>query len=79
MNTPPHTACLGVARPPEAERVARCASCAYYTRVTISAGLCEPPTDRGGEPFAVQCRPHFIACHLFKAKPTPKKNEHTPA
>lgn len=57
----------------------RCASCAYYTRVTISAGLCEPPTDRGGEPFAVQCRPHFIACHLFKAKPTPKKNEHTPA
>ena len=49
----------------------RCATCAYYTPVTLSNGLCQPPTEHGGEPFAIQCRPHFIACHLFK--PTNKK------
>ena len=60
------TLSLGVAPPPEAERVARCATCAYYTPVTLSSGLCSPPPEHGGEPFAVQCRPHFIACHLYR-------------
>lgn len=51
----------------------RCASCAWYSPVTLSAGLCQPPPSRGGEPFAVACRPHFIACHMFKRKPTQEK------
>lgn len=72
-NEPHPTLSLGVAPPPEAERVARCATCAYYTPVTLSSGLCSPPPEHGGEPFAVQCRPHFIHCHMFKRKTTPEK------
>lgn len=73
MNTPP---------PP------RCATCAYYTPVTLSNGLCQPPAERGGlprrskhgarrdaetgEPFAIQCSPHFIACHIYRKNLTTK-------
>ena len=48
----------------------RCATCAYYTPVTLSSGLCSPPPEHGGEPFAVQCRPHFIHCHLYRKNRT---------
>lgn len=50
----------------------RCATCVYYTALTISTGLCAPPICRGGEPLPVECRPNFAACHLYKKAPAQK-------
>lgn len=68
MNTPPHTPCLGVARPPEAERVARCANCAHYTPTFTTHGTCRR-IPLGHTPLFLPCLPHAPACPLFKRKP----------
>lgn len=55
-------------RPISQPTSATCATCAYYTPAYPHIGLCQPPTDRGGEPFAIAVRPTFIACHIYRKK-----------
>lgn len=72
MNTPPHTPCQGVARPPEAERVARCANCAHYTPTFTTRGTCRRIRLlcwHQSAPIFLPCLPHAPACPLFKRKP----------
>ena len=51
-----------------------CSSCRYYTPISPTAGTCQPPVERGGEPFAVFFRPSFPICHMASLKQnTPEK------